>query len=89
MPPDSNNVHAVLGEHEAKLDAHRREIDGLWRKDDEHREKLEEHNERLVKVRIQVAVIVALGMILGGLLQTMSNRFVVAAVERMTHERKD
>lgn len=75
MPPDTHDIHAKLGSHEAQLESHRREIDGLWTKD-ETREK------ELTRVRIQMAVILAVGGAFVVLVQAVATKFTIEAITR-------
>jgi hypothetical protein len=75
MPPETNDIHAKLGNHEAQLASHRRELDGLWDKDD-NREK------ELTKVRIQMAVILAVGGAFVVLVQAVATKFTIEAITR-------
>lgn len=88
MPPDLHQLHAKLGAIEATLEAHERELDGLWKKLDDLGRKLDEHKEAMVKVRIQVAIIVAVGIFLGAVVQGVSISYSARALERNYQHRE-
>jgi hypothetical protein len=87
MPPD-NETSRTLGEHSAALEAHRREMDGLWKKITELTAIIDELKEKLVKVRIQVAIIVAAGIFLAAIVQSVTTSRTLDALDRV-YQRKE